>query len=91
MRLQILVSTQWPQAASKLHEAFRIQVLEGGGFGGPFPLLSVVILENEMYMAQWCKEEMKVTHRVPSTGSVPGACQNRLYDPVPCSPYSQPG
>lgn len=42
----ILASTDWPQGASKVHEAFRIQVLEGGSFSRPFLLLSVVILES---------------------------------------------
>lgn len=73
----ILASTHWPQAASKSHEAFRIQVLEGGSFSGPFPLLSVVILESEIYMAWRCEEEMKLACRVPGTGSVPGACQKQ--------------
>lgn len=46
-----LASTEWPQAASKVHEAFCIQVLEGGSVSGPFSLFNVVILESEMCVA----------------------------------------
>lgn len=57
----ILVSTDWPQAAIKVHDSSCIQVLEGGSFSRPFPLLSVVILESEMCVAWNCKEEMNTT------------------------------
>lgn len=43
-----LASTDWPQAASKVHKAFCIQVLKGGSVSGPFSLFNVVILDSEM-------------------------------------------
>lgn len=60
-----LASTEWPQAASKVHEAFCIQVLEGGSVSGPFSLFNVVILESEMCVAWGCKEEMNTTAVCP--------------------------
>lgn len=79
-----LASTDWPQAASKVHEAFRIQVPEGGSFSGPFPLLSVVILESEMCVVRSCKEEMNTPAVCPTDPPQP------VYNPLPHSPYSQP-
>lgn len=57
----ILASTDWSQAAIKVHDSSCIQVLEGGSFSRSFPLLSVVILESEMCVAWNCKEVMNAT------------------------------